>query len=175
MDALAAERLVGAQHVFARNVMVIVVPANSSKVTLTSDLANHGIRLVLAGSKVPAGHYAEQILAKMTPGVEPNFAKKVLANVVSRETDVKAVLAKVALGEADAGFVFATDAVAAGPRVRTISIRPAYNVIGEYPIAALTSTRNPMGAASFINFVLSPDGQSILRAHGFMSPPAGKP
>jgi len=175
MDALAAQHLVGPQQIFARNTMVVVVPAKSPRVIMINELSDKGVRVVLADTKVPAGHYAEQVLAKMTPGIQDNFAKRVLANVVSRETDVKDVLAKVALGEADAGIVFATDAAAAGKKVRTIPIRPEYNVIGEYPIAALTRSRNPRGADSFIRFVMSSDGQAILRARGFLSPRAGLP
>ena len=175
MDGLAAQHLVGAQRVFAENVMVVVVPADSQRIAKLGDLANAGVHVILAGPKVPAGRYAEEVLAKMTPGIQVNFAASVLGNVVSRETDVKAVLAKVELGEADAGFVFATDAVAAGKKVRTIPIPAEYNVVGEYPIAPVTGTADPADAESFIEFVLSPAGQSILRAHGFLSPPAEKP
>jgi molybdate transport system substrate-binding protein len=172
MDALAAKKLVGPQQIFARNTMVLVLPANSPRVRVLRDLANPGVRIVLAGSTVPAGHYAEQVLRKMTPAVEQDFSDKVLANVVSRETDVKAVLAKVALGEADAGFVFSTDAVAAGKKVKVILIRPKWNVIAEYPIATLTSSNNSAAAQGLIKFVVGPGGQKILRAHGFLSPAA---
>ena len=181
VDALAAQRLVGPKQIFARNTMLVVVPAKSPRVIMINELSDKGVRVVLADTNVPAGHYAEQVLVKMTPGIQDNFAKRVLANVVSRVADVRDVLAKVARGEADAGIVFATDVTAAGQRVRTIPIRPEYNVIGEYAIAPLTRSRNPRGADSFIKFVMSSDGQAILRAHGFLSagglvsPPAGQP
>ncbi|MDR3707129.1 MAG: molybdate ABC transporter substrate-binding protein [Capsulimonadaceae bacterium] len=175
MDVLTAAHLAGSPVIFARNTLVVIAPSSSTTVNRISDLAGNGVRVVLAGPKVPAGRYAEEILAKMTPGIASNFNKSVMANVVSREIDVKAVVAKVQLGEADAGIVFATDAIAAGSKVRTIPIPAKYNVTAEYPIAVLSSSTIPVIASKFIAFINSPAGQSILRAHGFLSGQAAQP
>lgn len=174
MDALVAQRLVARPVVFAENVMVVVTPASSTRVSKIGDLAQSGVRLVLAGPTVPAGRYAGEVLDKMTPSIAPDFAKKALANVVSRETSVKAVLAKVSLGEADAGFVFATDAAAAGDKVRVLRFPPRFNVIGQYPAATVKGASNASGGSSFISYVMSPPGQAILREHGFLTPPKSR-
>jgi molybdate transport system substrate-binding protein len=167
MEPLTTGRLTGQSQIFAKNVMIVVV-SKSSHIKSLSDLAGKGIRIVLAGAKVPAGHYADEILAKMTPTIAPNFSAKVLDNVVSRESNVKSVLTKVALGEADAGVVFATDAAAAKGKVNTIAIPLQYNVIATYPIAAVTASTHPSDAARFIAFVTGPTGKSYLKGHGFI-------
>jgi molybdate transport system substrate-binding protein len=172
MDILAAQHLVAQPQVFARNSMVVVVPARSGRVIMIHEMADKGIRVALADSKTPAGRCADYVLAKMTPAIEDNFAKHVLANVASRESDAQSVLAKVESGKADAGIVFSTDALSDAQRVRVIVIRPELNVTAEYSIAVLTRSFNPRGAASFISFVMSPDAQEILREHGFLSPAA---
>jgi molybdate transport system substrate-binding protein len=87
--------------------------------------------------------------------------------VVSNETNVKQVVAKVQLGEADAGIVYVSDAIAA-PELKTIEFPTADNVIAKYPIAVLTSAPQPDLAASFIACVLSSDGQAILKKWGFI-------
>ena len=112
---------------------------------------------ISAGPTVPAGKYAAQALAKA--GVK--------ATTKSLETDVKSVVSKVQLGEADAGIVYATDVKAAGNRVSGVEIPDSYNVEATYPIATLTHTENSATARAFIEFVASPDGQSILGSYGF--------
>jgi len=93
-----------------------------------------------------------------------------MANVVSNETDVKAVVAKVVLGEADAGVVYVTDVTAkVAPRVHTIAIPARFNQIAQYPIAVVKGSRNPALARTFVAYVLSPAGQSVLRRSGFIS------
>ncbi len=108
------------------------------------DLAKPGLKVVLADVSVPAGKYARQILDNMSkdPTYGTDFSTKVLANVVSNETDVKQVVAKVQLGEADAGIVYVSDAIAA-PTLKTIEIPANLNVVAKYPIAPLVKSANP--------------------------------
>jgi molybdate transport system substrate-binding protein len=161
MDALAAQRLVAAPALFARNELVIAVPqGNPARIGSLSDLAR-ATRVVLAATEVPAGRYAEQALEKA--GVR----QAVLPRVVSRELNVRQVAAKVALGEADAAIVYRTDATS---RVEMVAIPPELNVSAEYPIAPLLQAPHPELARSFVAFVLSAEGQSILRAAGFLAP-----
>ena len=131
-------------------------------------MAGSGLKLVLADKTVPAGKYALQILDNMAGDASygTDFKTRVLANVVSYETDVKQVVAKVQLGEADAGIVYISDSVAA-PELKTIEIPANLNVIAKYPIAALANARQPQLAAAFIAYVLSPDGQATLKKWGF--------
>jgi molybdate transport system substrate-binding protein len=122
----------------------------------------------LEDKSVPAGGYTLTILDNLSKDATfgPDFSTKVLANVVSYETDVKQVVAKVQLGEADAGIVYATDAIA-DPTLKTIMIPANFNVIAKYPIAALTNAPQPELAAAFVAYVLSADGQVILKKWGF--------
>ncbi|HEY3331624.1 MAG TPA: molybdate ABC transporter substrate-binding protein [Capsulimonadaceae bacterium] len=168
MQALVDAKVVNAPVVFTRNTLVIVTPPKDAAVKSPADLAKSGVKLVLAGQKVPAGHYADEVLTKMTPALGADFAEKTRQNTVSRESNVKAVLAKCILGEADAGIVFSTDARSAGRTVRVITIPTEYNVVAEYPIATITNADNRSGAASFVAFVLSKPGQAILKKYGFL-------
>jgi molybdate transport system substrate-binding protein len=129
-------------------------------------LAKPGLKLVLAAETVPVGNYARQVLQKLNALYGADYMNKVLANVVSNEDNVKQVVAKVQLGEADAGIVYISDAVAA-PELKTIEIPADYNVIAKYPMAALTSAPQPDLAAEFITYVLSADGQTTLKKWGF--------
>ncbi|MCX7624460.1 MAG: molybdate ABC transporter substrate-binding protein [Thermomicrobium sp.] len=159
-------------EVFARNEPVIVVPANNpAGIGSLADLAKPGIRLVLEGQDVPIGNYARQVLQKASqdPSYGSDFAQRVLANVVSEETNVKAALTKVALGEADATFVYRTDATAPDveDKVKIVEIPSQFDVVAEYPIAVVKNAPNPAGAQAFVDFVLSPEGQRILAKWGF--------
>jgi molybdate transport system substrate-binding protein len=134
------------------------------------DLARPGVKIVLASEEVPAGRYARQALANLNDVWGPTYAGSVLANVVSHEENVRQVVAKVSLGEADAGIVYATDAVA-DPSLQTVAIDDPYNVIASYPLAALVESRRADLAEEFVNLVLSPEGQATLSSFGFL--PAG--
>ncbi|HEU5430672.1 MAG TPA: molybdate ABC transporter substrate-binding protein, partial [Thermomicrobiales bacterium] len=139
--AIANGSIAGAPVVFARNVLTIIVPAaNPAGIATAADLAKPGLKLVLAAPAVPAGKYAREAICKLAADSAngEGFAAKVAANVVSEEEDVRDVLAKVHLGEADAGIVYVTDAMSAGAAVRTIDIPAAANVVATYPIAATT-------------------------------------
>jgi molybdate transport system substrate-binding protein len=166
-EALAQAGLLGPHRVFARNRLVVAVPAGGGKVRRLEDLAQAGIRVVVAGPSVPAGRYTSEALGKLDAGpLGAGFRKRVEANVVSQETSVRAVLAKVALGEADAGFVYVTDLAGARNAV-AIEIPKACNVIAEYPIGVLRQSAAAADAASFVEYVLSADGQAVLGKHGF--------
>jgi molybdate transport system substrate-binding protein len=171
MDQLVPENIVlgNAYQDFATNRLIVILPAsNPANLQSLLDLARPNQKLVLADSSVPAGNYARQILSKISedPTFGSDFSTRVLANVVSNETDVKQVVTKVELGEADAGIVYVTDAKAA-PDLITISIPEQYNVIAHYPIAILTHTSESDLAAAFVAYVLSPAGQAIMVKWGF--------
>ncbi|HSB88487.1 MAG TPA: molybdate ABC transporter substrate-binding protein [Anaerolineales bacterium] len=156
---------------FATNSLIIIVPPDNPKgITTPQDLARPGIRLVLAAEEVPVGRYARESLARMAEAYGTSFADAVLVNVVSNEENVRQVVAKVQLGEADAGIVYATDALSA-PTLGRVWIPEDQNVMATYPIAALSDSSRPDLAAQFIAFVLSPDGQAALRRWGFGPPP----
>jgi molybdate transport system substrate-binding protein len=164
--------IAGEPRIFARNLLVVVVPAhNPAGIRTLQDLAKPKIKLVLANKEVPVGSYSRQALAKMgeDPAFSGEFARRVLANVVSEETNVKQVASKVQLGEADAGIVYSTDVTPAiRGAVKVIDIPPQFNVIAKYPIAAVQDARNAAGARAFIEYVLSPAGQAILERYGFL-------
>ncbi len=177
MDQLVSANLVAkeAPQVFASNHMVVILPlTNPGNVHTLADLGRPGLKLVLADASVPAGNYARQILDRLSqdPAYGPGFSAKVIANVVSNETDVRQVVTKVELGEADAGIVYTSDATAAQDLL-TLAIPAEYNVVAKYPIAILTHSPNPALAASFVGYVSSPAGQAVLGKWGFS--PAGTP
>ena len=145
-----------APAVFAHNKLEMVVAAGNPKhIAYLSDLARPGVIYISAGPTVPAGKYAAQILTKAGVTVTPK----------SLETDVKSVVSKIELGEADAGIVYVTDVKAAGDKVAGVAIPDADNVIATYPIAAL---RSSSAADAFVRFVASADGQAILERYGFL-------
>ncbi len=169
MDNLITGKFVtqGASQVFLQNKLVVILPANNSAgLAKLEDLAKPGIKIVLAAEEVPVGKYARQTLDQLSSQFGADFKNKVLANVVSNEDNVKQVVAKVQLGEADAGIVYTSDAIAA-PDLKTIEIPAELNVIAKYPIAPLTKSANVDLAKAFINYVLSSDGQAILQKWGF--------
>ncbi len=168
-DALQRQGLLGAHHVFARNRLVVVTPAGSPRVRALPDLAAPGVKLVLAGPAVPAGRYAAETLSRMEKSGRygDGYRARVELNVVSQETNVRAVLAKVAMGEADAGIVYATDAAAAEGKVGVLPIPVELNVDAVYPIGLLSASGSA-GARAFVDEVLGPRGQDVLRRHGFL-------
>ncbi len=173
----AAEQgsIVGEPMPFARNRLAVVVPSdNPASVTSPADLAKAGLRLVLAQAEVPAGRYAREAVCKM--GADPDtygegFVAAVAGNVVSEEEDVRDVLTRVRLGEADAGIVYVTDVTAeVADEVALVEIPAAVNIVATYPIAAVAGGNTAL-ADAFIAYVLGPDGQATLKAFGF-APPA---
>lgn len=172
MDALITGGQVakGTPHVFLSNRLVVILPAaNPAGLMTLEDLAKSGIKLVLAAEEVPVGRYTRDALEKMNGPFGAGFKEAVLANVVSNEDNVRQVVAKVQLGEADAGIVYTSDAVAAS-ELETIEISTELNVVAEYPIATLTQSPGADLADAFIAYVLSADGQAVLQKWGFVSP-----
>lgn len=168
-EALRKARLVEAPVSLARNRLVAIVPADSARVARLQDLARPRTKVLMAGPTVPAGRYAAQVLAKLTSSglFGDDYQSRVQANVVSHETSARGVLSKVALGEADAGFVYATDAAAMPDRVRAIEIPERYNVVAEYTISIVGGAADAARAKAFVDLVLGPEGQSILARRGF--------
>lgn len=170
MEALITEGFVTANtfRVFLTNQLVVILPAdNPAALKKLEDLAIPGIKLVLAAEDVPVGKYSRQALDLMDTSFGAGYKDKVLANVVSNEDNVKQVVAKVQLGEADAGIVYISDATAT-PELKSIEIPIDMNVIAEYPIAPITSTKNAVLAEKFIQYILSAEGQTILATWGFV-------
>lgn len=162
----------GNQQSFAGNKLVIAYPKNNpGKLYSLSDLAKPGLRLVIAAKGVPAGQYAEAFLeaAAQHEHYGLSFSDSVLDNIVSYEENVRAVLSKVRLGEADAGIVYTSDLIGDQPdNVAYLNIPDEINMVADYPIAPISNSRVPHLARRFIDFVLSPDGQAILGEHGFL-------
>ncbi|HUI11373.1 MAG TPA: molybdate ABC transporter substrate-binding protein [Bacteroidota bacterium] len=163
-------------RVFVRNLLVVVVPSGAGRaVHRLADLGSPGVKIVLAANAVPAGEYALRFIGRCSPseGFPVDFMSAVLRNVVSYEENVRAVLAKVVLAEADAGVVYVTDAASASRRaVDTVDIPERLNVIAEYPIARVRESAHPAEAELFIRFLLSARGQELLEAAGFTRAPA---
>jgi molybdate transport system substrate-binding protein len=167
-DALKNAGLVRNRDVFTRNALAIVVPGEGARIRSVQDVARRGMKVVVAGPAVPVGHYTAQVIAKLAASglYGDDFQTRVLANVVSQETNVRTVLAKVTLGEADAGFVYLTDAKTVADKVGILEIADRYNVVAEYPIGLVAKSKHPL-ASSFVERVVSPDGQRVLRKYGF--------
>ena len=157
---------------FASNRLVIIVPKdNPAGMGEVQNLTKPGQRLVLAAAEVPVGQYTLEFLDKVTVEAElgDSFRELVLQNVVSYENDVKAVLAKVVLGEADAGIVYFSDvSKSTAEKVIRIEIPERWNVTARYPISALSGSAQPELAEAFVDFVLSSQGQAILAQYGFL-------
>ena len=156
---------------FAANRLVIVTPReNPGAVVTPVDLAFPGLKIVLADAAVPAGNYSLQFLAKASsdPAYTTTYSIAVLSNVVSYEENVRAVLAKIVLGEADAAIVYSSD-VAGEQRdsVQIVEIPTDLNVVAAYQVAPVIDSDRPTMARIFVDFLLSPTGQSILNKHGF--------
>jgi molybdate transport system substrate-binding protein len=167
-EALRRSGRLGSYRIFARNDLVVAVPASGGTVRNLEDLAKPGVRLVVAGPTVPAGRYTSEVLGKLSAegSFGADFASRVRANVLSHETSVRAVLSKVVLGEADAGFVYATDA-SSSSKVRAIEIPAGAKATADYPIGVVIGAAAPGAARAFVDFVLGEDGQARLRRHGF--------
>ena len=169
MDAVVTSGFIAqnAPQMFLTNALIIIVPeGNPAGVNRVEDLANMGLKLILAAEEVPVGKYSRQALDLMNTRYGDGFKDKVLANVVSNEDNVKQVVAKIQLGEADAGIVYTSDAVAA-PELPTVEIPLDVNVMAQYPIAPLLESDSPDLAMSFVDYVLSSDGQAALKKWGF--------
>jgi molybdate transport system substrate-binding protein len=157
---------------FAGNLLTIIVPAsNPAGIRTPADLARSGVKVIGAGDAVPITKYASQLVASLAaqPGYPPDFAAAYAANVVSKEDNVAAVVAKVELDEGDAGIVYVTDAKAA-TKVATIPVPTDANVPATYGGAVVKASPNQVAATRFLAWLAGPDGQAILASLGFLPP-----
>ncbi len=159
----------GTPHVFATNALVVVYPrTNPGSVQTVFDLRRAGLKIVIAQQGVPIGDYTREVLRRL------GLWRAVRANVVSEEPDARSVLAKVVLGEADAGVVYRTDAASVSTRVRIIRLPARAQPSVKYGICVVSSTTNTQGARAFVERVLGKIGRSRLAAAGFGVPTAKK-
>ncbi|MGG8408405.1 molybdate ABC transporter substrate-binding protein [Streptomyces sp. 12297] len=160
MDGLTSE-VAGTPAVIAKNRLVIATTkGNPHKIGALKDLADTKLKVVLAAPEVPVGRYSKKILD----------AQRVVVKPVSLEPNVRAVLSKVELGEADAGLVYKTDAAKAADKVEAVVIPDAQNAVASYPAAALKTSENAGAAAAFVAWLSTPEAQRILRDAGFQQP-----
>jgi molybdate transport system substrate-binding protein len=174
MDEVKDQGLLAGEPVpFVRNLMVVIIPAtNPARIRKLQDLAHGGVKLVLCADAVPAGHYSRAVIHNLgvEPGFDSEFEYRTLGNMVSEEENVRSVVAKVQLGEADAGFVYRSDVSAKLRRyVKVLEIPAAANVLASYPIAVLKRAPEPAAAQAFLELVRSPEGQRVLERYGFIS------
>jgi molybdate transport system substrate-binding protein len=164
--------LVEAPRIFGTNSLVIVVPsANPAGISSPRDLTRPGVRLVIGADTIPIGEYTRTVLTELDALYGGAYADAVLANVASNEENAEAVLTKVRLGEADAGFVYVTDARAAEADVIPIELPEEAQAVAHYSIAVVEASSHLEEANRFVEFVLSADGLRILGEAGFGPPP----
>jgi molybdate transport system substrate-binding protein len=162
----------GAVTKFAGNLLTVIVPmANPAGIQTPADLARPGIKVVAAGDAVPITKYAAQLVANLAtqPGYPADFVASYTANIVSKEDNVAAVVAKIELGEGDAGIVYGTDAKTS-TKVMTIAVPDAANVPATYGGVVMKASPNVAAAQAFLAWFTGPDGQAILASFGFLPP-----
>lgn len=160
-------------QIFAENQLVLIVPAdNPAQIESLQDLAATGHFIVMASESVPIRVYTDELLNLLVENYGEDYFDRVMANVVSEEPNVRQVVARIVLDEADAALVYRTDVTPdVADSLRVIALpSDVISPVAHYPIAALSDAPNPEGAASFVDFVLSDTGQSILQAWGFCLP-----
>jgi len=163
-DELFVAGLIEKPQIFATNRLVLIVPKdNPAAISSVADLGNEGVKLVIGAEGVPIGDYTRKVLDTIGES-------DVLDNVVSEEDDVKGVVSKVSLGEADAGFVYATDVKPVPDKVTTIELPEAAQAKVEYPIAVVKGTERAEAARDYVDLVLGPEGQRALADAGFGPP-----
>jgi molybdate transport system substrate-binding protein len=170
MNAAVEDGLVeGEPEVFVKNREIVMVPKdNLANIRRFQDVAKPEVRLVLAGKDVPAADYALQILGKANKEYGADFEKDVLSNVVSRESDVRASVNRVVVGDADATFGYASDYTPdIRDRVKVVQIPPDLNIVATYPIAALDDAKNPGLAKKWVELMTSEEGQRVLQKWNF--------
>jgi molybdate transport system substrate-binding protein len=157
---------------FAGNLLTIIVPtANGAGIAAPADLAKPGVKIIAAGADVPITKYAAQAVTNLAgqPDSPAGYVAAYTANVVSREDNVKAVVAKIELGEGDAAIVYVTDAKASA-KVKTIDIPPAANVPATYAGVVVKASAHADAAHAFLTWLAGPDGQAVLARSGFLWP-----
>jgi molybdate transport system substrate-binding protein len=158
--------------IFLKNKLSLIIPKdNPAKIQNLTDLAKPGIQIVIGTKDVPVGDYAMQIINKLgnDSAYGQDYRKKVMANIISQETNVNYVVTKVALGEADVGFAYVSDITEdLSSKVGKIDIPDKYNVIAQYPIGILNESKYPAQSDEFVHLVKSEKGSAILKKYGFM-------
>jgi molybdate transport system substrate-binding protein len=164
--ALYAKGLIGKPVPFATNTLVLIVPkGNPAHIVSVNDITRKGVKIVICNATVPCGDYARTAFANL------GITSAAMKNVVSQATDVTQVVADVASGAADVGFVYITDAKAANGKVKVVSL-PAKAKPGTIDeIAVDKKAPHPSAAEALVATVLSSKGQAVLRAAGFGAPP----
>jgi len=160
----------GAAVTFAGNKLTVIVPTtNAAGIKTPADLAKTGVKVIAAGDAVPITKYATQLLANLAgeAGYPADFAAKYTANIASKEDNVKAIVAKIELGEGDAGIVYVTDA-RASTKVTTVDVPATANVPATYAGVVVKASRNAAAAQAFVTWFAGPDGQAILSTFGFL-------
>jgi molybdate transport system substrate-binding protein len=161
LQPLADDALVGPATVFAGNTLrIAVAPGNPLQIDTLDDLARPGVLTVLCAAQVPCGAASAALLSNADVTLSP----------ASEEQNVTAVVTKIAGGEADAGLVYATDVAANPGRIEGVTPAGASEVVGHYPIAVVADSAHAAAAQAFVDLVLSPAGQAVLAAHGFLAP-----
>lgn len=172
MQKATAAGLVISAQIFAHNRLVVILPAsNPGHIATLKDLAKSGVRIDVAAATVPVGKYTLQVLANMakSPDYGPAYVAAVTKNVVSKEENDAAIVQKVQLGEVDAGVVYVSDInPATASQFTSITIPDNLNVIASYPIAALKNSTHSSEAQAFVQYVLSPAGQAVLKQYNFI-------
>jgi molybdate transport system substrate-binding protein len=163
--ALLAKGLVEKPVEFATNTLVLIVPKdNPAHIRSVADITRRGVKLVICDASVPCGDYARKAFENL------GITDAAMKNVVSQTTDVTQTVAEVALGQADAGFVYITDARAAGGKVSVVGLPARAKPGAKDYIAVVKSSHHPAAAKAFVALILSPAGQAKLRAAGFGAP-----
>jgi molybdate transport system substrate-binding protein len=172
MGTAVLKKLVREPKAFASNRICVALAPHVPGLPGIKSLARPGLKLVVAVDKSPIGKYTRKVWAKIAADKDlgPDVAKGIEANAKSEEIDVKLVLNRVQMSEADAGFVYKSDAQQAGTKVQVMEIPDRLNVVASYPIALCATSANPDLAEQFVALVLSPEGQAILKRNGFQPP-----
>ncbi|MEO8229408.1 MAG: molybdate ABC transporter substrate-binding protein [Chloroflexota bacterium] len=162
----------GSAVTFAGNKLAVIVPtARPAGIAKPADLAKAGVKIIAAGDAVPITKYAMQLVANLAkePDYPPDFAARYAANIASKEDNVKAIVAKIELGEGDAGIVYVTDAKAS-TKVKPIDVPDSANVPATYAGVVVMASKHQDAATAFLSWFAGPDGQAILSSFGFLPP-----
>jgi molybdate transport system substrate-binding protein len=162
----------GVAVTFAGNKLTVIVPtANPAGITSPKDLARTGVKVIAAGDAVPITKYATLLVGNLVKeaGYPADFAARYTSNIASKEDNVKAVVAKIELGEGDAGIVYVTDA-RASTKITTVDVPDTANVPATYAGVVVKASKNAAAAEAFLTWFAGTDGQAILSTFGFLPP-----
>jgi molybdate transport system substrate-binding protein len=171
-DQLAAASLIEPFRKFCTNQLVLVVPtSNPAGIASLQDLATKPVKLVIGSETVPVGSYTRTVLKNLDTTYGSTYSSSVLGKVVSNEDSVTSIITKVQIGEADAGFVYITDSMAASTRVKVFTLPADAQAVATYPIAVVKGSKRLTAARQFVDYVLSAPAQQLLGQAGFGPPP----